>query len=210
MRVFGWLSDSSSPDITSWPCHKWQGYSSYSHFGRVQSLCLLFIARISNPTALYYCSVDLRSSILIHHTTHPSLAQMSLYVSSTMHRAYTYLFGRQPQTDLESAMDRLHQRLEDVEGGITTRDTKIAVLEERVVRLEAELKAQKMSMLQQKTALSEQLVHVRQARSGSLPQPLQPLVASNSSLCSGARRSSPPGGSAASSSSSSSLAARCY
>lgn len=135
-----------------------------------------------------------------------------------MHRAYTYLFGRQPQTDLESAMDRLHQRLEDVEGGITTRDTKIAVLEERVVRLEAELKAQKMSMLQQKTALSEQLVHVRQARSGSLPQPLQPLVASNSSLCSGARRSSPPGklassapgGSAASSSSSSSLAARCY
>ncbi|KAK7532378.1 uncharacterized protein J3D65DRAFT_103949 [Phyllosticta citribraziliensis] len=41
---------------------------------------------------------------------------MSLYVSSTMHRAYTYLFGRQPQTDLEAVLDRLHQRLEDVEG----------------------------------------------------------------------------------------------
>ncbi|KAK8166045.1 hypothetical protein BC567DRAFT_265623 [Phyllosticta citribraziliensis] len=141
---------------------------------------------------------------------------MSLYVSSTMHRAYTYLFGRQPQTDLEAVLDRLHQRLEDVEGGVTARDTKIAVLEERVARLEAELKAQKMSMLQQRTALSEQLVHVRQARSGSLPQPLQPLVATKHHSSSGNSARSSPGKLASSapsdssSSSSSSLAARCY
>lgn len=92
-----------------------------------------------------------------------------------MSRLYSYLFGHRHQQEVEMKLKLLEKKLEGAEIRQRDQDAKIAALLDRVSDLEAECKRHKTAQLQQKTALEEQLVHVRQTRSNSIVHPLQPI-----------------------------------
>ncbi|KAL1629709.1 hypothetical protein SLS56_005364 [Neofusicoccum ribis] len=89
---------------------------------------------------------------------------------------YSYFFGNRHQHDVEMKLQLLEKKLEDAEMVGRYRDAKIAALVDRIEGLETEFRRQKTTLLQQTTALEEQLVHARQTRSNSIVQPLQPIT----------------------------------
>ncbi|EOD50093.1 uncharacterized protein LTHEOB_1264 [Neofusicoccum parvum] len=93
-----------------------------------------------------------------------------------MSRLYSYIFGNRHQHDVEMKLQLLEKKLEDAEMVGRYRDAKIAALVDRIEGLESEFRRQKTTLLQQTTALEEQLVHARQTRSNSIVQPLQPIT----------------------------------
>lgn len=93
-----------------------------------------------------------------------------------MSRLYSYIFGNRQQQEMESRLQLMEKKLEETEIMGRYRDAKLIALLDRIENLEAEFRRHKTASLQQTTALEEQLVHARQARSNSIVQPLQPIT----------------------------------
>ncbi|EKG21417.1 hypothetical protein MPH_01276 [Macrophomina phaseolina MS6] len=93
-----------------------------------------------------------------------------------MSRLYNYLFGNRHEQEMETKLQLLERKIEDAEIMGRYRDAKLVALLDRIECLETEFTRQKTTLLQQKTALEEQLVHARRTRSSSTLQPLQPIT----------------------------------
>ncbi|OJD30999.1 uncharacterized protein BKCO1_5300096 [Diplodia corticola] len=93
-----------------------------------------------------------------------------------MSRLYSYIFGNRHQQEMESRLQLLEKKLEEAEIMGRYRDAKLIALLDRTESLETEFRRLKTASLQQTTALEEQLVHARQARSNSILHPLQPIT----------------------------------